>query len=237
MLAAAVMWLGKSDLKHHTIELLGLATLASIDLWVWVLKWKSLWKYVFGWGGMSLFLLIVSLTIWWGINDKLEVERNEVKENLFIGATLPPGLASPLGSFFQIVNKGKTDIDSGYKIVCEINYMMADHIVIKSNPPHDPTFSHVGKVADAVLSSGGGSDSVACLSDYIYAPDFRCADVTIKVMYFVEGDMRFKQEKSGRFATGRNGTSFQWYPKNTEDSSWYCLEMEEPKTPQHKGAG
>lgn len=222
------------QLRARRVGLLLLGGWLIVDLWAWIFgkHSDSRLRFVGGCLGSAVILMCIMQIMGWWLADSMQHKQEEVFQKLQIDVSLPPGLASPLGSFFTVINNGATNIRSGYKIVCELNYLLVDHVVIRAHPPHDATFSNIGKVSTAPMNAGGGSDSVACLSNYIVGQNFKCADVTIKFMYYLEIDDHLQRTKYRRFATGRNGISFQWYPKNPESAETYCLEMKTPLAPR-----
>jgi hypothetical protein len=203
------------QLRARRVGLLLLGVWLIVDLWAWIFgkHSDSSFRFVGGCLGSAVILMCITQIMAWWLADSMRHQQEEVFQKLQIDAFLPPGLASPLGSFFTVINNGATNIQSGYTIVCELNYLLVDHVVIRAHPPHDPTFSNIGKGSTAPMNAGGGSDSAACLSNYIVGQNFKCADVTIKFMYYLEIDDHLQQTKYRRFATGRNGISFQWYPR------------------------
>ena len=225
VLAAMLSFVGPSELTFRSLGLTAIALSLSGDIWAWALRkrvekkrlllWTS-WKFVIGWSGTSLLLIVVMVTMWWGLSKELEVQEQESFDKLTATIKLPPS-GDPVGSIISIQNGGHFDIND-HQVLCRINYeTFENHLIF--------TYATNWIISKPMLPirAGGDTESVVCLDQLVgysnatkktgAAPQLQCADITFQYDYAISTLPSFSRSKAFRFVTRNAARKFDWYPE------------------------
>ncbi len=227
VLGVAVALEGPRDISIRSAALLLCGGWLCNDLRraIWEKRWFPAWKSIcFSLVCTIIFVAVMSAMRWF-LETKLEEEQTEAFNKLTVRPVMPPGGDDPLGTMFTATFGGSTAV-VWHEILCSVNHLRSDHIVVKFDPLTPQLTAKVIQSSDATLEPGNSADSSACLSLFVPIPqsDFICADTTVIVRYALESDPENAQSRMFRFVTGKKGRLFEWYEKNPRDPQTYCYQ-------------
>ena len=220
------------------IRSLGLSIVSiwlSIDLWAWLLRKKTYWKFVIGWVFTSLLLITAMGIMWLWLDSILQQQRADVFDRLdFNHLSSPAYNNNPLKTKFTVTNNSRYELSSKHWMYCLVNLavgndgsMVIGMISAQSLDglwfvPHKiPPLSKVPETAK--IEAGGDAKTDECISAFSFKEGVKCVDVVIIVSYSLESQPLLEQRKLSRYVASKDETgSFVWYQEPIYDKKRYC---------------
>jgi hypothetical protein len=214
VLGAVVELVGRDDLLFRSYGLLIVALWLSFDLWIAVLKRGSRWRFVLGTTGTNACLIVVMISMRWGMKDKLQDQREDVFRNLAASVVVPTS-NNPYWSSFTVRNNGSTSIGKR-EIKCSP--------IIFTHTNGDIALDHGSSEAFPMTYAEmkpGNAETSQCLA-LIGPSDPQCLDAVLSIDYSLTTQPNTDQRKQWRFYAVQSAGAFQWAEEPVDEPRSYC---------------
>jgi hypothetical protein len=149
MVGALIAFSGRQELQLRSAGLLLVAAWLAIDIWAWLIKKESTWKFALGWTSTSLLLIGVMGIMWWWLDSKLYDDRLDTLAKMTVSMSAP-GNADPLSSIVTINNPSLHDVTVRHAD-CWMN-----HVTYANGMNFERSFSHLPLALANPLVRGQG---------------------------------------------------------------------------------
>jgi hypothetical protein len=239
LIAWLIAFTGRGELVLRSYGVLAIAVWLAVDLWAYLVKRSWRWRFVVGWTGTNVLLILAMLTMWWLLDDRLQDERKDVFQHLSFSHYIRSGEEDdPMSTIFTATNGSSYAISYNNLIGCEVilavgthgqtfvqnigrpAYANPDngHIVISRAGEH-PQISH-----GSSLKPGNDAESEKCLSWFELQDATECVDVKVIFWYALADQPETHQEKKIRYVANKGKDNhFSWLQQPVDSSKSYCM--------------
>jgi hypothetical protein len=243
LIGGLVAFVGRDDLQVRSYGLLFIAFWLCADLWIVLLKRQWIWRFTVGWTVTSLSLIAVMGTMWWGMNEKLADQRDDVFQRLVINHHSDVGKESDvLATIFTVTNNSNYAVSGKHQLVCDVTAAVGNGQtsvltdVWQTFTPDPVTREFKGMfgmgspdmawqyiaVGPPLGPNGDTETYEQCLSMARFANDTNCIDLTLIFWYSLETQPDLRQEKEYRIVGTVDGTQFVWKPQPVKSQANFC---------------
>jgi hypothetical protein len=243
VVGALIAFVGRDNLRLRSCGFLFIAIWLCVDMWIALLKATWKWKFIVGWTGTSLSLIAVMGTMWWGLNEKLADQRDDVFQHLVINHHSDVGKESDvLATIFTVTNNSNYAVSGKHQLVCDVTSAVGNGQtsvltdVWQAFTPDPVTREWKGMfgtgspdmawqyiaVGPPLGPNGDTETYEQCLIMARFTNDTNCIDLTLIFWYSLETQPDLRQGKEYRIVGTVDGAQFVWRPQPVKSQANFC---------------
>ncbi len=230
---------GPHDLEIRSFGFLLVAIWLCIDVWAWILRRSTVWKFVIGWTATSIVLICVLGVMWWLIDGRLREQRIDASDHLMIDYSIPDGHKNdPMYAIFTVTNNSDQRLSTRHQLYCYVHRIVMNYgtsglsnVVLLQNFPSGWTIANPDPDLHPTKESfpinpGGDATTDSCLAGIHPQYTFGCADIVLVFQYYLQSQpstLQYNRLRIVTYGTGDGG--FEWKRQSLNDPTDYCAQF------------